>query len=210
MSRGALAEILRGTPIYRGARTVFVSPSPLLGQVRINVLADGKNLLMPSPGLKEGFLLLAGSRVPRGRLAYAATPAGMAELGQRLDIEFPERFLVDLLVHEVLAVDRQGCHLGDGQGFFDLSLAILAAAGGLAAGWQAVAVAPGNGLNEQDLPREPWDMPAHAALAGGMHYFGQAVYEPLILWPQLTRKRIRKISPLWKLFRRMEEGSPGE
>lgn len=203
---GALAEILRRTPWYREAGTVFVSPAKLLGQIRINVLADAKNLLVPAPGLKEGFLLLTAGRVPRGRLPFAATPAGMAAFGERLDIEIPEGCKADLLIGEVLAVDRQGCHLGDGQGFFDLSAAILAAAVGLAPDWKALAVPAGGRVCDQDLPQDPWDVPVHGAIvADGMERFAPMTVRPAIHWQYLSRKRIRKLSPLWKLFRRMEE-----
>ena len=206
--RGRLAETLRGTSLYKGARTIYVSPAVLLGQVRINVLADGKNLLVPAPGLKDGYYLLRGSRVPAGKLAFAATPAGMAEFGQRLDVDFREGFSADLLVNEVLAVDQRGNHLGDGHGFFDLVIAILAAAGGLSADWKAVAVPLAGMIQIEDLPVDPWDVPVHAALASDrLHFFEPRPASPTIMWEALSRKKIRKISPLWKLFRRMEEDS---
>ena len=64
VSQGRLAELLRRSPDYRSAKQIFVDPGPSLQQVRINCLADGKELIMPSAGLKEGFYFFKPYIIP--------------------------------------------------------------------------------------------------------------------------------------------------
>ncbi|MFA6499857.1 MAG: hypothetical protein WCV64_11075, partial [Desulfurivibrionaceae bacterium] len=56
---GKSAELVRRLERYRDAKRIFVGPTVRLQQLRINALTDGKELLVPGPGLKEGFYLLA-------------------------------------------------------------------------------------------------------------------------------------------------------
>ncbi len=77
-----MAERLRGLDTYRAATTVFAEPVPLLHQARINLLLDGKRLVMPSPGLKQGFFLLEPFLVPFPRLPWAVSMTGAAACGR--------------------------------------------------------------------------------------------------------------------------------
>ncbi|MFH7320781.1 5-formyltetrahydrofolate cyclo-ligase [Desulfurivibrio sp. D14AmB] len=196
-----MAEALRSLPGYKGRRRLFVGPTPRLKQLRINTLLDGKELLMPSPGLRDGFYLFRPFTIPFVKLPLAVTHKGMPHFARKLTTGQLAGLGVDLLVDEVLAVDRHGRVLGDGQGYFDLSLAILAATGALAGDYQVVAVAaplePG-----LTLPADPWDLQADYLLNGqGLERYPRAQGEspPKIFWEQLSPTRIKRITPLWQL-----------
>ncbi|ADH86369.1 5-formyltetrahydrofolate cyclo-ligase [Desulfurivibrio alkaliphilus] len=196
---GRLAQHLRSFEPYRRAQCVFVSPSPLLKQLRINLLLDGKALLMPAPSLHDGFYLLSPYTINFGRLAQAVSPKGMLQHGRKLATARLADLQVSLLVAEALAVDRRGTMLGDGKGFFDLAAAILAATGALAANVTVVAAA---GDVAQNLPIEPWDVQADQRL----DETGLTPCRPAdkpgrwsIHWEQLPPVRIRRITPLWQI-----------
>ncbi|MBU3937029.1 MAG: hypothetical protein KKD53_05830, partial [Proteobacteria bacterium] len=74
---GKSAEIVRRLEKYRDAKRIFVGPTARLQQIRINALTDGKELLVPAPGLKEGFYLLAPYEIPFKHLAFAVGYNGL-------------------------------------------------------------------------------------------------------------------------------------
>lgn len=196
---GRLAQHLRAFEAYRGAACLFVSPAPILKQLRINALLDGKSLLMPAPGLHDGFYLFAPFTIAFPRLAQAVTPQGMARYGRRLTTGQLAGLDLALLVTDALAVDPCGGMLGDGNGFFDLAAAILAATGALAP--QTLVVGAGPAV-ARALPAEPWDVRADYRLDGAgltpCQTTAAAGSWP-IFWQQLPLVRIRRITPLWQL-----------
>ena len=199
---GRLAQRVRGLEAYRAAKRVFVDPSPVLSQIRINVLSDGKELLMPAPGLKEGFYLCKPYEIPFTDLGYATTYRGLPRFGRLLANEALANKKVDLLVTDALAVDQQGTRLGDGQGFFDLACAILSELGvfdrQLAA---VVAVTADEQLVSAPLPMDPWDVGVDEVItpAGGLVFAEASRIQPTILWSHLAPERVRRLNPLWKL-----------
>ncbi len=204
-SPGKMAQRLRTADCYRQCRTVFVTPSPLLRQVRINVLADGKNLLMPTPSLRRGFYLYPAGSVPHRNLSHAVTPRGAVRCARISQPEELHRLPVDLLVCEALAVDRSGNRLGEGDGFFDLACALLAEWKGLAADARVVALVGEGKIASLPLPVEPFDVPVNIAiLAAETLVLERQPPRPRIYWQYLARRQIRRIDPLWKLWRRQE------
>ncbi len=200
---GKLAEELRRLPVYRQASQLFVDPSPLLKQARINALVDGKVLVMPGPGLKDGFYRLAPYAVPFGKLARAVSGRDLPDFGRKmaasqelLDVE------IDLLVGEALCVDRLGHSLGEGRGFFDLATALLSELGGLAKDFKAIAAVFEQARLVESLPADSWDVicdliltPAAVVATGEVRS-----QRPRIFWEALDLNRIRRLTPLWKLY----------
>ena len=196
-----MAELLRRDRVYRRAETIFVTPAHCLQQVRINSLVDNKRLLMPTPGLKNGFVLLKPGTIPFPKLGFAVTPKGMAQFGEYLGLEKLDGLNIGLLLTDAVAVDQNGNRLGHGKGFFDLAGAILAEAGGLARDGTFLAMAT---TGTTSLPIDPWDIPLTGILdIGGIHRFPQQKKPgPQIFWDRLSMARIRKITPLRQLHQR--------
>jgi 5-formyltetrahydrofolate cyclo-ligase len=194
-----MAEYLRRQDLYREARTVFATPAALLHQMRINCLLDNKLLVMPTPGLKDGFYCITPHTVPFKQLGMAMTESGLRHFGRRL--ASGENPVIDLLLTGALAVDREGGRLGNGTGYFDLSCAILSACGWLADDHQVLAVVDRTQLVTEPLPHEPWDVTMSGVVTaeGCYRFAGQGRKEYPIFWQQLSAGRIKKITPLWQL-----------
>ena len=205
--QGKIAEAIRRLDAYRQCRQIFVSPAKELAQIRINALFDGKELIMPGPGLKEGFYRLQPYVVPFTKLAFAVSLIGLPTHGQLLRHQDLSQLAVSLLITEALAVDGHGHRLGDGSGFFDLACAILKQCGGLTEQptvW-AVGVAP----LAEDLPVDQWDVTMHGLIGqqGGI-FFPPAGALPDIDWQLLPKQRIKKMTPLWKEWEKTHAIAP--
>jgi len=198
---GRAAEILRRNDAYRRARQLFVPPVPLLRQVRINSLLDGKELIVPAPGLKDGFYLLSPYSIPFQQLPYSVSMKGIVKTGHRLTRPEIESLSVSLLVAEAEAVDLIGNRLGNGLGFFDLSVAILAEMGALSTDAVAVACINQARISTTRLPTALWDVPVSMVFSEQQIF--QTKHKALpscrIFWEYLSAKKIRKINPLWWL-----------
>ena len=140
---------------YRSARVVKVSPDSPQRFIRYRCLLDGKILIMPTPRLREGFLLLDPSKIPRRSYERASTIRGAFTFGEKISPESLPR--VDLIVMGSVAVTRDGLRLGKGGGYGELEYAILLEFGKIE---RSVPIATNvhdlQILN--DLPRDPHDL----------------------------------------------------
>ena len=116
------AERLSETPEWEGADVVFVGPDSPQRPVRELALRFGKVLVMASPRLRRGFIVLTPSRVG-GQFGKASTIRGAFRYGRLVDQ--PPR--VDLMVIGSVAVDRDFNRLGKGGGYGDREARMLRA-----------------------------------------------------------------------------------
>ena len=108
---------------YIDARVVKVSPDSPQRYVRYRCLLDGKILIMPTPRLRMGFMILDPSKIPRRMLERASTIRGAFRYGRIIDPgDIPK---VDLIVTGSVAVSRDGIRIGKGGGYGELEYAIL-------------------------------------------------------------------------------------
>lgn len=201
---GKAAERLRGLVQYRQAKQIFVAPSDPLKQIRINALLDGQVLIMPGPGLKEGFFMCPPHSVPFKSLGHAVTYKGMPKFFKRLQWSELSGLAIDMAVTDAVAIDFKGGRLGDGKGFFDLAFAVLASLSSQTAQASLFAVVGKGQLLDVPLPRNPWDMRMDGVVtAEEVLQFtdAEARPAPAIYWDALPLKRIRKVSPLWEMYK---------
>jgi 5-formyltetrahydrofolate cyclo-ligase len=111
---------LRSLPAYKSAKTIFVNPDAAQLAVRELALCDGKRLIMATPKLREGFIILDPAGIKDAR--EAASIRGAFEHGRKTSIRGVK---VDIVVEGSVAVDRKGGRVGKGGGFGDLEFAIL-------------------------------------------------------------------------------------
>jgi 5-formyltetrahydrofolate cyclo-ligase len=198
---GKSAELVRRLERYRDAKRIFAGPTARLQQIRINALTDGKELLVPAPGLKEGFYLLTPYEIPFKHLAYAVGYKGLAQYGRKVAVEELCREPAGLLITDCLAVDPAGYFVGEGKGFFDLAVAVLAELHGLSPQAEAYGLGEQAQILDQEIERAAWDVRLNGFITPegiAQHHSGGHAGQR-VLWDMLPPKRIRKITPLWKL-----------
>ena len=114
------AATLRSLPAYVKAQTIFVNPDSAQLAVRELALRDGKRVIMATPRLREGFILLDPAKIKDPR--EAASIRGAFKHGRPIK---PREVKVDLVIEGSVAVDRKGGRLGKSGGFGDIEWAIL-------------------------------------------------------------------------------------
>ncbi len=205
---GKIAQQLRRIPFYRRAEQVFVSPGSELSQVRINCLLDGKRLITPGPALKDGFYEFHPYSIDFTDLEYAVSLKGLKKFGKVVDLS--RKLSVDLFLTEGLALDGRGGRLGDGNGFFDLAFALLVqSCPGNAASRVGMICNEEQVLTSRPIPQAPWDVTTNFCLSSaGWHSFVSDDDGPPrireagpIYWHRLSEDRIRKVTPLWKIWK---------
>ncbi len=115
-SEEAAKNLVRIKEFYE-ARTVFVNPDSPQRPVRRIVLELGKTLVMATPRLKKGFLIIRECKNPR----EASSIKGAFKYGE-LTSEIPD---VDFIVEGSVAVDKKGHRLGKGSGYGDLEIKLI-------------------------------------------------------------------------------------
>jgi 5-formyltetrahydrofolate cyclo-ligase len=114
------SEKLRQLEEWRKAKVIFVNPDSPQQKVRENALLDGKILVMASPRLRRGFILIDPAKV-KGKERFASTIKGAFKFGTETN-SFPKP---DLIVEGSVAVDLHGHRLGKGHGYGDMEIDIL-------------------------------------------------------------------------------------
>jgi 5-formyltetrahydrofolate cyclo-ligase len=120
------AEAVRALDGYTQAATVFITPDNSLETLRSRALGDGKTVIVPTYGLRRGFVQLDGQAIPLASHPTAATLDGMERHGRRLSLaDLRQAAPVGLVVTGAVAVTVQGLHVGSGTGYFDLEWGLL-------------------------------------------------------------------------------------
>ncbi|MEM3873803.1 MAG: 5-formyltetrahydrofolate cyclo-ligase [Candidatus Bathyarchaeia archaeon] len=114
------ADKLRQLEEWKMAKVVFVNPDSPQRRVRENALKDGKILVMASPRLARGFIVIDPVKT-KGKERFASTIRGAFKFGVQTK-DFPKP---DLIVEGSVAVDLHGHRLGKGHGYGDVEIEIL-------------------------------------------------------------------------------------
>ncbi|MBU7043200.1 MAG: RNA 2'-phosphotransferase [Theionarchaea archaeon] len=105
---------------YREAPVIFVAPDTPQKPVRMQALRDGKTVVMPTPRLKSGFLVISPQK---GKEKHAASIRGAFAHGKKVPVErIPP---IAFVVQGAVAVDRGGNRVGKGGGYGDREIALL-------------------------------------------------------------------------------------
>lgn len=116
------AEKVRHLKEWKEAKVVFAGPDFAQQKVRECALRDGKTLVMASPRLKHGYVVVNPAAV-RGLEDFASTIRGAFKYGKTVSVqEIPKP---GLIVEGSVAVDNQGNRLGKGGGYGDLEIKTL-------------------------------------------------------------------------------------
>ncbi|MER3601984.1 MAG: 5-formyltetrahydrofolate cyclo-ligase [Nitrososphaerota archaeon] len=155
--RGAAkaCERVSGLQAFQRARVVKVNPDSPQRHIRYLALTLGKSVLMPTPRLRQGFLLIPP--LASAQAAAASTISGAFRYGRRVPLrEVPK---VDLVILGAVAVNERGARLGKGGGYADLEYALLREAGRLSEATPIVAVVHDLQVLAEEIPMLPHDVP---------------------------------------------------
>ncbi len=149
------AEKIARMSIWRRASVIKANPDSPQKPLRARALLEGKKVVMASPRLKKGFILLDPRQIPPSKLVYASTIKGAFVYGKILSLkEIP---MIDLVVTGCVAVDKKGARLGKGGGYAELEYAILRELGVIDDNTLVVTTIHDLQLVD-NIPREPHDL----------------------------------------------------
>lgn len=120
--KGALqaSQKLRETEMWKKSNVVFSNPDYAQKYCREFALKDEKILLMATPRLREGYLILKPEDV-KGREEFASTIKGAFKYGKKAE-KLPK---ADLVITGSVAVDIKGNRIGKGGGYGDREISRL-------------------------------------------------------------------------------------
>ncbi len=130
--------------------------------VRRAALSQGKLLLMPTPRIRRGFLLLDPSRIPARSISWASTIKGAFKLGTplaTLDKLTSTVDRVDFIVEGSVAVSIHGDRLGKGHGYGDLEWGILSELGLVSEDTPIATTVHDLQVYRDQLPQDKHDVP---------------------------------------------------
>jgi len=148
------AQNLRSLSEYKAAEVVFCNPDSPQRPIREMALRDGKTVVMATPKLKQGFLLLDSKTIPSNRISEASTIRGAFKHGHFIE---PNKVKVDLFIAGSVAVSSDGGRLGKGTGYSDQEYSILKNAGSLTTQTPIVTTVHDIQIVEK-IPKEEWDV----------------------------------------------------
>jgi 5-formyltetrahydrofolate cyclo-ligase len=185
--------------LFKRARVVKVNPDSPQRPVREAVLRYGKVLIMPTPRISKGFLLLNPKRIPSSLYPVASTISGAFRYGEYVEPEeIPE---VDLVVTGSTVVSIYGERLGKGEGYSELEYGILIEYGKLSPEVPIVTTVHDVQVINQHIPLEPWDFTVDYIYTPTkvLKSQGVRVRPKGILWDYLSEEKLREIPLLQKL-----------
>ena len=183
---------------YQRAEVVKVNPDAPQRRVRLAVLSDGKKLVMPTPRLREGFMILDPLEVPRGSYSRASTIKGSFEFGSKCPVvELP---CVDLIVAGSVAVTEEGVRIGKGGGYSEIEYGILREVGSVVEETPIFTTVHDLQIVD-DAPMEPHDLIVDAVITPTrvIRTKGGSKRPKGILWERLTERLMRDIPVLLEL-----------
>ena len=140
--------------IYKEAKVVKVNPDAPQLPLRKQILIDGKVLLVPTPRLKAGFIMVKAEWVPTGEERKAASLSHIKSYGKVIPLtEIPP---IDLMVVGSVAIHPDGRRLGKGEGYADREYAIVRELGNPPV--PIVTSIHSTQLVHEDIPRDTYDL----------------------------------------------------
>lgn len=126
----AASSAAAATEMFQAARTLFVTPDNAMQPLRRLALAAGKTIVMPTYGLRRGFLSLGPANVDPALALYASWGDGAEHFGAFVPIaEVSAIGPLDLCLVGAATVTTAGRRFGMGHRYFDVEWNILRAAG---------------------------------------------------------------------------------
>jgi len=155
---------------------------------------------MPTPRIREGFLLLDPRAVPRSAYREASTISGAFRWGVKVNPrEMPQ---IDLVVIGSVAVNPgDGARLGKSHGYAELEWGIATALGKASESTPVATTVHELQLVDDDIPQEPFDLPVDliATQTRALRPARRRQKPRGILWEYITEEMLSEIPLLSSL-----------
>ncbi len=184
---------------FKKAEVILISPDAPQKYVRFLALQHGKKVVMPTPHLRNGFILLDPITIPRYNLKIASTISGAYRYGRILEPWNLPR--IDFIVIGSVAVNKIGVRLGKGGGYAELEYAILRSLCKVSEDTYIATTIHDIQLVDVDIPMEPHDLGIDIIVTPT----STIIVKPRprkpsgILWELLTPDKYREIPLLSKI-----------
>lgn len=147
---------LASLDIFKSSRIIKVNPDSPQRYVRYLALLQNKIVIMPTPRIRNGFILLNPLKIPKDRLWDASSIAGAYRYGTK--IKPWEIQKIDLVVIGSVVVNTKGVRLGKGEGYAELEYAILRSLCKVDNHTHVVTTVHDVQVVDYDIPVEPYDV----------------------------------------------------
>jgi len=179
---------------YKKAKVVKVNPDAPQLPLRTQVLIDGKTLLVPTPRLRAGFVIVKPEWVPKGEEKKAASIKHMRTYGKEIALkEIPP---VELFVAGSVAVTKDGKRIGKGEGYSDREYAIMRELGH--PHMPVITTVHSVQVVEEDVPKDPYDLIVDYIVTEKEIIKTNSPYEKPngILWDLVTKEELEEMPVL--------------
>lgn len=196
------ASMLTQLDEWRRARVVKVNPDSPQSHVRRLALVSGMTLIMPTPRLRNGFLLLDPGKLGKKDYGFASTIKGAFIHGVKIEpINLPR---VDLVVAGSVAVNEQGERIGKGGGYSEIEWAVARENGKVDENTPIVTTIHDIQLIKEDFEVAPYDLPLdYVATPSNIIRINRSREKPKgIYWNLISPEKIMEIPVLQEMFKR--------
>ncbi len=187
--------------LTKAVKVVKVNPDAPQRAVRELMLRTHVKVVMPTPRISEGFLLLDPDKIPENMYGVASTIQGAFKYGERVDLQNLPR--IDLIVAGSVVVDVFGGRLGKGEGYSELEYGILIECKRISPETPIMTTVHDIQVITYRIPLEPWDFTVDWIVTPtkSMRARGPKVRPKGILWEYLEKDKLVKIPVLGMLLK---------
>jgi len=188
--------------IFKKAKVIKVNPDSPQLPVRKLVLMSGKILIVPTPRLRQGFLLLDPNVIPKYLIPRAVTIRGSFIYGKFVKPwDLPN---IDLIVVGSVAVNTDGVRIGKGGGYAELEYAILREFNKVHESTPIITTVHDIQIINNKIPREPHDLVVDYIITPTkiIEIKNKAPKPRGIIWDLVTYDKLREIPILKEIANR--------
>lgn len=195
-------QAIREMEAYRKAKLLFITPDNCLEKLRESAILDKKPFIMPTYGIRRGFILIRRELVPKGKEDFASTLDGAERFGMRISLRDIQRAgRIDLMVTGASIVNTSGVRFGKGHGYFDIEWALMREIGVVDQATPVITVAHDVQVVDAEIPVSPNDtIVDYIVTPTRFIKVSTTKQKPLrIYWDMITEEMLDNIPPLKEL-----------
>jgi len=204
--KGAEKAAVRLTQLeeWRRGSVIKVNPDSPQAPVRRLALMNNIVVIMPTPRLREGFLLLDPEAIDKKDYGFASTIKGALALGRKVEPNGLPK--IDLVVIGSVAVSEQGERIGKGGGYSEIEWAVAREFGKVDENTPIITTIHDFQLVKEDFEIAPYDLPLdYVATPSKIIRIRRSRMKPKgIYWNLISLEKIMEIPILREMFKQKQ------